>query len=160
MRKYNVEVVRISYCAKTFEVSAENEQDAKNKAFDLATDTDYSGSEYDCEYEVNAPQEIPNDYIDRYGNPYDSEDDKACWPAGGGLHKHCEFNADALYAYYVVKDRVRIAEYLTAKGFRAEKGDEDYEVWAKGNTEVTYECYDKGANLWGYMHTELIIATE
>jgi hypothetical protein len=117
-------------------------------------------SEDFSDYSVSACEEEENDYIDQYGNPYDSEDDKACWPAGGGLHKHCEFNADALYAYYVVKDRVRIAEYLTAKGFRAEKGDEDYEVWAKGNTEVTYECYDKGANLWGYMHTELIIATE
>ena len=61
MRKYNVEVVRISYCSKTFEVSAENEQEAKNQAFDLATDTDYSGSEYDCEFEVNTPQEITID---------------------------------------------------------------------------------------------------
>jgi hypothetical protein len=58
MRKYNVEVVRVSYCSKTFEVSAENEQDAKNKAFDMAMDADYSGSEYDCEYEVNTPQPL------------------------------------------------------------------------------------------------------
>ena len=156
MRKYNVEVVRISYCAKTFEVSAENEQDAKNKAFDLATDTDYSGSEYDCEYEVNAPQEIPNDYIDQYGNPYDSEDDKACWPAGGGLHKDCEFNADALYAYYTLGDRYKIANYLLSKGFHEVLHGDDEEIWQKGNTEVTYECYDKGAHLWGYMHTELV----
>lgn len=156
MRKYNVEVVRISYCAKTFDVSAENEQEAKNKAFDLATDTDYSGSEYDCEYEVNAPQEIPNDYIDRYGNPYDSEDDKACWPAGGGLHKDCEFNADALYAYYVVKSREKIAEYLTSKGFTRIMWHPDEEIWKKGNTRVVFENYAKPSQMWGYMHTELI----
>jgi len=156
MKKYNVEVIRISYCTKTFEVSAENEQDARNQAFDMATDTDYSGSEYDCEYEVNTPQEIPNDYIDKYGNPYDSEDDKACWPAGGGLHKDCEFNADALYAYYTIGDRYKIADYLRSKGFKETLHGADEEVWVKGNTEVTYECYDNGGHLWGYMHTELV----
>ena len=156
MRKYNVEVVRISYCSKTFEVSAESEQDAKNKAFDLATDTDYSGSEYDCEYEVNTPQEIPNDYIDRYGNPYDCEDPNACWPAGGGLHKDCEFNADALYAYYVVKSREKIEEYLTSKGFVPHTLKNDYEEWVKGNTMVSFEDYDPSGHLWGYMHTEKV----
>ena len=156
MKKYSVEVIRISYSSKTFEVSAENEQDARKQAYDIAMDTDYHGSEYDCEYEANTPQEIPNDYIDQYGNPYDSEDDNACWPAGGGLHKDCEFNADALYAYYVVKDRDKIAEYLRSKGFRETLHWDDEETWRKGNTEVTYECYDNGAHLWGYMHTEKI----
>ena len=66
MKKYNVEVVRVSYSSKTFEISAENEEEAKSKAVDMAMDTDYSGSEYDCEYKVNTPQEIRNDYIDRY----------------------------------------------------------------------------------------------
>lgn len=157
MKKYNVEVVRVSYASKTFEVSAENEFQAKRQAVDMAMDTDYSGSEYDCEYNANAPQEIPNNYIDRYGNPYYSEDPNYCWPAGGGLHKDCEFNADALYAYYVVKDRHKIADYLVSKGFRRIKWGSDLEVWIKGNTEITYEGYDKGANLWGYMHTEKII---
>jgi len=156
MKKYNVEVVRISYCSKTFEVSAENEQEAKNQAFDLATDTDYFGSEYDCEFEVNTPQEIPNDYIDRYGNPYDSEDAKACWPAGGGLHKDCEFNADALYAYYVAESREKITEYLTSKGFARIMWHPDEEIWTKGNTRVIFENYAKPAKMWGYMHTELI----
>ena len=156
MKKYNVEVVRVSYCSKTFEVSAENEQDAKNRAVDMAMDTDYSGSEYDCEYSVNATQEIPNDYIDRYGNPYDCEDPNACWPAGGGLHKDCEFNADALYAYYVVKSREKIADYLTAKGFLLIKIHTDFEQWVKGNTQVEFEDYDPSAHLWGYMHTEIV----
>lgn len=158
MKTFKITVTRTQYATKTYEVKAESETIAKWKACKMAENdkltTDFS------DYNATDCEEVVNDYIDQYGNPYDSEDDKACWPAGGGLHKNCEFNADALYAYYVVKDRVRIAEYLTAKGFRAEKGDEDYEMWRKGNTEVTYECYDKGANLWGYMHTELIIATE
>ncbi len=156
MRKYNVEVVRVSYCTKTFEVSAENEQDAKNKAFDLATDTDYSGSEYDCEYEVNTPNEIPNDYIDRYGNPYDCENPNACWPAGGGLHKDCEFNADALYAYYAIKDREKIYTYLTAKGFLLLETYKDLEIWVKGNTKIIYDSYDYDTHVWGYMHTEKV----
>lgn len=156
MKKYNVEVVRISYCTKTFEVKAENEQDAKNQAFDLAMDTDYSGSEYDCEYEVNNPEEIPNDYIDRNGNPYDSEDENACWPAGGGLHKDCEFNADALYAYYVIAERNKIAEYLISKGFQQDAWFSHMEVWTKGNTRIVFEEYDRTGHLWGYMHTELV----
>ena len=156
MKKYNVEVVRISYHTKTFEVSAENKQDAKKQAFDKAVATDYSGSEYDCTYRVNTPQEIPNDYLDRNGNPYDSEDENACWPAGGGLHKDCEFNADALYAYYVVKSREKITEYLTAKGFARIMWHPCEEIWKKGNTRVIFEDYDKSGKMWGYMHTELI----
>ena len=142
MKTFKIDVTRTAFATKTYEVKAESEITAKWKACKMAQNDTFS--EDFSDYSVSACEEEENDYIDQYGNPYDSEDDKACWPAGGGLHKHCEFNADA----------------LTAKGFRAEKGDEDYEVWAKGNTEVTYECYDKGANLWGYMHTELIIATE
>ena len=154
MKKYNVEVIRVSYSAKTFEVNAENEQDAKDQAFNMATDTDYSGSEYDCEYEVNTPQEISNDYIDQYGNPYNSEDDKACWPAGGGLHKKCDYNADAIYAYYVVKDRWKIWDYLEKRGFSEVLHGSDEETWVKGNTRITYESYIDG--MWGYMHTELV----
>ena len=156
MKKYNVEVVRVSYSSKTFKVSAENEEEAKSKAVDMAMDTDYSGSEYDCEYKVNTPQEIHNDYIDKHGNPYNANDPNACWPVGGGLHKDCEFNADALYAYYVVKERHKIADYLVSKGFRRIKWGSDLEVWIKGNTEVTYECYDKERNAWVCMHTEKV----
>lgn len=155
MKKYNVEVVRISYCTKTFEVKAENELIARSKALDLAMDTDYSGNEYDCEYEVNNPQETPNDYIDRNGNPYDSEDENRCWPAGGGLHKECEFNADALYAYYVIAERGKIAEYLISKGFKQYAWFDHMEVWTKGNTRIVFEEYDRTGHLWGYMHTEL-----
>lgn len=156
MKKYNVEVVRASYASKTFEVSAENEKEAKSKAINMAVETDYSGSEYDCHYNVNTPQEIRNDYIDRYGNPYDDNNPNACFPIGGGLYKDCEYNADALYAYYVVKDRHKIANYLTSKGFRNTKCGIGLEVWIKGNTEVTYECYDKERNAWVRMHTEKV----
>ena len=157
MKKYNVEVVRVSYASKTFEVSAEDASQAKNRAFDMAMEDDYSGNEYDYEYKVNTPQEIRNDYIDQYGNPYDSEDPNACLPAGGGLHRDCEFNADALYAFYVVKDRYRIGEYLLSKGFRNVKCENNFEMWTKGNTKITYKCYDFVAGAWRYMHTEKII---
>ena len=154
MKEYSVEVVRTSYSSKTFKVKAHNEAEAKDIALSSAYDTDFSGSEYDCDYEVLTPNEIPNNYIDRHGNPYDSEDDNACWPAGGGLHKDCEFNADALYAYYAMGNRHKIADYLLSKGFKETLHGDDEEVWVKGNTEVTYECY--GGGLWGYMRTELI----
>lgn len=156
MKKYSVEVVRTSYSSKTFEIWADNADDARKEAGDMALDHDFSGEEYDCEYQVLQPEEIPNDYIDREGNPYDADDDEHCWPAGGGLHKDCEFNADALYAYYVVKDRDKIFDYLTNKCFRLVDCHRDFEVWAKGNTKIFFECYDFGAGLWGYMHTELI----
>ncbi len=154
MKTFKIDVTRTAFATKTYEVKAETEIIAKWKACKMAQNDTFSE---DCsDYSVSACEEVVNDYIDRYGNPYDSEDDKACWPAGGGLHKDCDFNADALYAYYVVKDRNKIFDYLTAKGFFLVKCHDDYQKWIKGNTEVTYECYDKGANLWGYMHTELI----
>lgn len=104
---------------------------------------------------IDQPEE-ENNYIDRDGFPYDSEGEH-CWPAGGGLHKDCEFNADALYAYYVVKDRDEIFNYLSNKCFTLEKyGQQAFEVWRKGNTKIVFECYDESADLWGYMHTELL----
>lgn len=156
MKKYNVEVVRTAYSSKTFEVSAKNEQEAKYKALDKAMEDDYLGYEYDCQYSINTPQEICNDYIDRYGNPYEANDPNACFPVGGGLHKDCEFNSDALYAYYIVANRYKIAEYLPSKGFHRVKCGNDVEVWIKGNTKVTYECYNFEANTWVRMHTEKV----
>ena len=164
MKKYSVEVVRTSYCSKTFEIEAENDEMARKAASEMAYDTDFSGREFDCDYEVLDPMEIkeennyvdPN-YIDRNGEPYDPEDDEHCWPAGGGLHKDCEYNADALYAYYVIKDRDKIFIYLSNKCFNlVSYCPGEIEVWKKGNTEITFEDYDKSEHLWGYMHTELI----
>ena len=103
---------------------------------------------------IDQPEE-ENNYIDRDGFPYDSEGEH-CWPAGGGLHKDCEFNADALYAYYVMASRGKITAYLTSKGFTPGCQTEHYEEWTKGNTEIVFECYDNGAHLWGYVHTELL----
>ena len=154
MKTFRIDVTRTAFATKTYEVKAESEIAAKWKACKMAENDTFSE---DCsDYSVSACEEVVNDYIDRYGNPYDSEDDKACWPAGGGLHKDCEFNADALYAYYVVKSREKIADYLLSKGFREVLHGYDEEVWQKGNNEVTYECYDKGAHFWGYMHTEKV----
>lgn len=156
MKKFTVTIDRTVKQLRTVTIKAESKEQAYEAAMDIAVENkDWDGKEYDTDYEINI-EEVPNDYIDQYGNPYDSEDDKACWPAGGGLHKDCEFNADALYAYYTIGDRYKIADYLRSKGFKETLHGADEEVWVKGNTEVTYECYDNFAHLWGYMHTELI----
>ena len=156
MKEFTVTIDRTVKQLRTLTIKAESKEQAYDAAMDIAVeDEGWDGKEYDANYEINI-EEVPNNYIDQYGNPYDSEDDKACWPAGGGLHKYCEFNADALYAYYTIGDRYKIADYLLSKGFKETLHGDDEEVWVKGNTQVTYECYDKGAHLWGYMHTELV----
>ena len=156
MREFSITIDRTVKQLRTITIKAESKEQAYDAAMDIATENEgWDGKEYDANYEINI-EEVPNNYIDQYGNPYDSEDDKACWPAGGGLHKDCEFNADALYAYYTLGDRYKIADYLLSKGFKETLHGDDEEVWVKGNTEATYECYDKGAHLWGYMHTELV----
>lgn len=156
MKEFTVTIDCTVKQVRTITIKAETKEQAYEAAMDIAVENEgWDGKEYDTDYKINL-DEVPNNYIDQYGNPYDSEDDKACWPAGGGLHKDCEFNADALYAYYTVSDRYKIADYLLSKGFKETLHGDDEEVWVKGNTEVTYECYDKGAHLWGYMHTELV----
>lgn len=156
MKEFTVTIDRTVHQVRTITIKAENEDMARTVAMDTANENEgWEGKEYNVESSIHI-EEVPNNYIDQYGNPYDSEDDKACWPAGGGLHKDCEFNADALYAYYTIGDRYKIADYLLSKGFKETLHGDDEEVWVKGNTEVTYECYDKGAHLWGYMHTELV----
>lgn len=156
MKEFTVTIDRTVKQLRTLTIKAETREQAREYAMDIASESEgWDGKEYDTNYEINL-EEVPNNYIDQYGNPYDSEDDKACWPAGGGLHKDCEFNADALYAYYTLGNRYKIADYLLSKGFKETLHGDDEEVWEKGNTQVTYECYDKGAHLWGYMHTELI----
>jgi hypothetical protein len=32
----------------------------------------------------------------------------------------------------------------------------DFQEWAKGNTRITFEDYDNGGQLFGYLHTELV----
>ena len=103
---------------------------------------------------IDQPEE-ENNYIDRDGFPYDGEGEH-CWPAGGGLHKDCEFNADALYAYYTMKSRENIATYLTSKGFKPWTQTTHYEEWVKGNTKIVFEEYDRTGHLFAYMHTELL----
>jgi len=156
MKEFTVTIDRTVRQVRTLTIKAENEEQARNAAIDTSVeDNGWDGTEYDTTYKIDI-EEAPNNYIDRYGNPYDCEDPNACWPAGGGLHKDCEFNADALYAYYVVKSRQKIAEYLTAKGFRPLKIINDFEQWVKGNTQIEFEDYDPSGHLWGYMHTEKV----
>lgn len=155
--KYTIEVIKVMTYTKTLTVEGRNEQEARDCAKFEALDKNFDDAPVQTtEYKVGEVKKIENQYIDKYGNPYDSEDDNACWPAGGGLHKDCEFNADALYAYYTLGDRYKIAKYLRSKGFKETLHGDHEEVWVKGNTEVTYEDYDNWGHLWGYMHTELI----
>ena len=155
MKEFTVTIDRNIKQVRTITIKAENEEQARTAAMDTANENEgWEGKEYCVECSIHI-EEVPNNYIDKYGNPYDSESD-SCWPAGGGLHKDCEFNADALYAYYVVKDRDNILNYLSGKGFILTTCVNGCEVWVKGNTEITFEDYDKSGHLWGYMHTELI----
>lgn len=105
---------------------------------------------------IDQPEE-ENNYIDREGFPYDSEGEH-CWPAGGGLDKRCDYNADALYAYYVAKSSTAIWDYLNARGFEFLGDNGDAEWWCKGNTFVYFEGYSGGCRngMYGYMHTELL----
>ena len=155
MKEFIVTIDRTIRQTRTVTIKAENEKEANNAAIDIAAeDEGWEGTESDTTCKINL-EEVENNYIDKYGNPYDCEGEN-CWPAGGGLHKDCEFNADALYAYYTMGDRENIEKYLVSKGFLRVECREDWEQWVKGNTQIDYECYDKGAHLWGYMHTELI----
>jgi hypothetical protein len=156
MKEFTITIDRTVKQLRTITIKAESEERAEDVAMNIADKNEgWEDKEYCVEVSTNI-EEVPNDYIDRNGNPYDSEDDNACWPAGGGLHKDCEFNADALYAYYVMESREKITEYLTSKGFTPRTQGDDYEEWSKGNTMVVFEDYDEGANLWGYLHTEIL----
>lgn len=51
MKKYNVQLVRISYGFNIIEIEAENEDEARDKAIDVAGDYNYSESS--AEYEID-----------------------------------------------------------------------------------------------------------
>lgn len=162
-KKFKVEIFRTAYALNAVEVEAETPNEAKERALETAGNADFTDCTYHVEYEAGDAEEVDekekeveNPYIDDKGDPYDSESDDCCWPAGGGLHKDCEFNADALYAYYKMLDRTKITAYLTSKGFTPLTQTENYEEWSKGNTLITFEGYDEPAKQWGYMHTELL----
>lgn len=151
--KYRVSVTKVIEATKTFEIEADDELMVSDLANVEAVNADFSSAEdVKTKYFIGKPEKVENPYIDQYGNPYDWESGDS-WPAGGGLHKDCDYNADALYAYYAVKDRKKIWDYLEKKGFSEVLHGSDEEVWVKGNTRVTYESYIDGR--WGYMHTEL-----
>jgi hypothetical protein len=149
MKKFNITVVRHTFAE--VEVIAETEKEARDEALDIAEGGGVSFPNNKELYEVDSVEEEEYPYIDRDGKPYEPE---VSFPAGGGLHKDCEFNADALYAYYIVKDRYSIGDYLLSKGFVEIIHGGDMEVWIKGNTKITYEGY--GSGMWGYMCTDCI----
>ena len=151
--KYRISVTKVIEATKTFEIEADDELTVSDLANVEAVNADFSSAEdVKTKYFIGKPEKVENPYIDQYGNPYDWESGDS-WPAGGGLHKDCDYNADALYAYYAVKDREKIWDYLEKKGFSEVLHGSDEEIWVKGNTKVTYESYVDG--MWGYMHTEL-----
>lgn len=151
MKKFNITIVRHSFA--DVEVIAETEKEARDKALDIAEGGGVSFPNNNELYEVESVEEEEYPYMDREGNPYDPE---VSLPAGGGLHKDCDYNADALYAYYALKGRYAIADYLVEKGFNEAIHGQDMEVWVKGNTKITYEGYRGGLWGWGYMSTDCI----
>lgn len=164
--KYRVVVTKVVKSTKTIEIEAEGldamykNEDAemvRNLANIAAINDDFTDAEMtETKFIIGGIQEAEeNPYIDHYGNPYDCESGDS-WPAGGGLHKDCDHNAEALYAYYAVKGRKQIYKYLTERGFSLYYMDDDSAIYKKGNTEISFESYDWGAGQFGYLHTELI----
>ena len=92
-----------------------------------------------------------DDYIDENGNPYVEGES---WPAGGGFCKDCDFNAEALYAFKVIKERDAITKYLTKHGGVPGVQSDAFEEWFIGNTRIIFESYV--SDMWGYVHTELL----
>lgn len=164
--KYRIVVTKVVKSTKDIEIEAEgldvmhNSEDAdvvRNLANIDVINDDFSDAETTIEYVTGGIQEVEeNPYIDQYGHPYDHESGDS-WPAGGGLHKDCDYNAEALYAYYVLKNSEAIYEFLTGRGFDLVVDADNLEVWRKGNTEIYFEDYDadNDGGLYGYLHTEL-----
>ena len=143
--KYSIEVTKMTEVTEIVTVNADSEEEAKTLAIKKAHfaraggRVSYSAKSYD--------------YVDQYGNPYKPDES---YPVGGGLHKDCEFNADAIVAYDLIRSREKIIEYLASKGFFPDCQSENYEEWRKGNTCIIFEEYDAAADQWAYLHTELV----
>ena len=113
--KYRVSVTKVIEATKTFEIEANDELTVSDLANVEAVNADFSSAEnVKTKYFIGEPVKVENPYIDQYGFPYEENESM---PAGGGLHKDCDYNAEALYAYYAVKDRKKIWDYLEKKGF-------------------------------------------
>lgn len=153
-KTYSVYVERVIKTGKTFEVEAENPFEAEDIVRSSAKDGGMGDADVveDTFALSDALCMNDTDYIDQYGNPYV---EGQSYPAGGGLHKGCDHNADALYAFNVLRDRYKIADYLLSRGFKEVLHGDGAEVWVKGNTKVVFEDYADG--MWGYMHTAFII---
>ena len=126
---------------------------------DWSESTKFYYDEIDSFLERKRMSEVDGLIVDRLGRPYDPHDANRCWPAGGGLHKKCDYNAEALYAYYSVRTESGIRDYLTGRGFEEiDTPSNDLVVYEKGNTRIVFENYDPRNNggLYGYIHTELI----
>lgn len=155
MKRFSVVVDRTKKSTITIEVEAESAREASETAVMLAHSNPEAFGEDKVEFHAHDVEEVVNPYIDQFGNPYECEGNS--WPAGGGLHKDCDYNAEALYCFYTLKNREAITAFLTKRGFTPGCQDKDYEEWYKGNTKIIFECYDpkNQGGLWGYVCTEL-----
>ena len=91
-----------------------------------------------------------NYLVDGNGNPYIEDESD---PAGGGLDKRCDYNAEALRAYE--DEHEMDDEYLDDLGFELVVSEYPHlEIWEKGNTRIVLESRIDG--MWGYVHTEFI----
>ena len=151
--KYRVSVTKVIEATKTFEIEADDELKVSDLANVEADNADFSSAEnVKTKYFIGEPVKVENPYIDQYGFPYEENESM---PAGGGLHKDCDYNAEALYAFYVLKDRRKIETYLSKRNFHREYHGDCMEIWYKGNTEITFESYI--GDMWGYLHTEPVV---
>lgn len=143
--KFSIEVTKMTEVTEIVTVNADTEEEAKVLAIKKAHFTRAGGC---VSYSAKS-----YDYVDQNGNPYIPDES---YPVGGGLHRDCEFNADAIVAYNYMLSRERVTEYLTSKGFFPGCQSENYEEWLKGNTCIIFEEYDAVAGQWAYLHTELV----
>ena len=80
MREFTVTIDRTVKQLHTITIKAKTKKEAYDVAMDIAVENEgWDGKEYDTDYEINI-EEVPNNYIDRNGNPYDSEDENLVGP--------------------------------------------------------------------------------
>lgn len=149
--KYSVEITRHSFSTREFIVEATDEAEARTLATDIAANEDFNPE--DCaDYTINSIVPANKYLVDGAGNPYIENES---FPPGGGLDKRCRYNADALYAFNVVKDRDKIYDYMKERNYHA-CISLYHHFYEKGNTKIVFEVYDEKAKHWAYVHTELI----
>lgn len=149
--KYSVEITRHSFSTREFIVEATDEADARTIAMEHAANEDFNPEDF-ADYSINSIIPANKYLVDGAGNPYIENES---FPAGGGLDKRCRYNADALYAFNVVKGKEEIYDYMKERNYCAHLS-EYHHIYEKGNTKIVFGVYDDKSKHWAYVHTELI----